>query len=230
MSCNHNDDECIPFVVSDGCLVALYKNVVDSTDAQALLTDLAKDLPWHIKTDKFGPQSRPTCYFGDPDCVFSYVALQLEPNPWPDSLQRLREKVAKACHLDDPNLLTACLANHYPVEQGHIPWHYDEVRAHGPCKTVASLSLGGPRRFQLRKRQGSGGVVVADLLLPSGSVLLMQGQTQDLYEHCLPLETSNAPHRISLTFRSIVPGFEQGKGIATDKCCIQTPDYHDSIT
>jgi hypothetical protein len=195
-----------------------------------------------------------------------------------------------AVNAKNDHVLTACLANRYPPGSGYIPWHYDEVRAHGQLCAVASLSLGGPRRFQLRRRKdrsphvptnddnkhdndndskktnGShnnnstnnntksskkneeeGGVVV-DIMLPPGSVLLMTGNIQEHYEHRLPLSSSSSslstpgvktrkdgkdsdnydigyddPHRISLTFRSIVPGFEDRLdiGVAQDGCCTQ---------
>jgi len=64
-----------------------------------------------------------------------------------------------------------------------------------------------------------------NMLLPSGSVLLMQGATQEEYEHCVPLEEGSAPLRISLTFRSIMPGWEAEQHKATDTCCTHTQDY-----
>mmetsp|Transcript_11387 Transcript_11387/g.23338 ORF Transcript_11387/g.23338 Transcript_11387/m.23338 type:complete len:251 (-) Transcript_11387:265-1017(-) len=212
--------------------VLLYENVLSESQANQLLAELPTLLDWKVETDDFGPQARPTYYMGDAsDCVFSYVGLQLQPHDWPPSLRDLSRQVAQACQLlaSDPessspprNPLTACLANLYPAGQGHIPWHCDEIRAHGDAALVASLSLGGPRRFQLRRRTDV--AVVADLLLPSGSVLLMKGpHIQELYEHCLPLEKDTAPLRVSLTFRSIVPGYEQALGtIAKDSCCSST--------
>ena len=41
--------------------------------------------------------------------------------------------------------------------------------------------------------------------------LVMAGETQSQWEHALPLEPGRDPHRISLTFRSIVPGWEEGR-------------------
>lgn len=211
--------------------VTLWENVFSERESKELLEELMATLPFQVETDNFGPQSRPTCYFGDSaDCIFAYVGLTLHPQPWTPTLRRLRDQVARACQLEESSSsaasrLTACLANHYPENQGYIPWHYDEVRAHGETNTVASLSLGGPRRFQLRQRNGQKKELVADLLLPSGSVLLMQGATQEEYEHCLPLDEQAAPPRISLTFRSIVPGWEAERDRATDACCTQSPEY-----
>ena len=272
--------------------VVLIENVLSSEEASHYLQTFSKDFPWNVEVDNFGRQTRQTCYFGDDGAVFSYVGLRLQPRPWPISLEKLRRVVEDACGLlssssssSSPSrhhVLTACLANHYPTGEGHIPWHYDEVRAHGQQKVVASLSLGGPRRFQLRRRRRGGhdppekveaeitkeddsnsGVSseeeedVVDILLPSGSVLLMRGDVQSHYEHCLPLSTkegmagstmrtnktmkeaseisgdggssnedrnislSSSPHRISLTFRSIVPGCEDRmfQTTAQDSCC-----------
>lgn len=204
-------------ISSESSLVSLYENVLSTNESSCLVQELSSNIPWKIETDDFGTQTRPTCYYGDPNCVFTYVGLRLEPNPWHDSIKALRDRVATACGMDT-SILTACLVNKYPSEEGYIPWHYDEIRAHGESKIVASLSLGGPRRFCLRSREN--GAMIADLELAQGSVLLMKGDVQENFEHCLPLDENKAnPLRISLTFRSIVPGFEQGREIATDACC-----------
>jgi alkylated DNA repair dioxygenase AlkB len=240
----------IPLVAPDGgCIISLYENVLDPQEAAEYLETLSESLPFATETDNWGPQSRPTCYFGDEDCIFSYVGLRLEPKSWPESLLALRKKVAEACcdnnnsmpaaGRDDDDadrqqsrtvveslLLTACLVNLYnsksPSNHHHIPWHYDEVRAHGDRKIVASLSLGGPRRFLIRKRGGEEDRrILVDRMLPSGSVVWMEGSTQEKYEHCLPKQEGDdgGELRISLTFRSIVPGYETNREIAEDVCC-----------
>jgi alkylated DNA repair dioxygenase AlkB len=217
-----------PIAQNEGCFVALYENVLSIEESLSYLAELHSRLPFQKYTDDFGQQSRPTCYFGDnTSCIFTYVGLYLQPLEWPTSLLKLRQRVVDTCQLSrSGSPLTACLVNLYPFGEGHIPWHYDEVRAHGRDKIVASLSLGGPRRFQLRRRDVDGGhnieqELVFDQLLPSGSVLLMKGNTQQYYEHYLPLESDTDPLRISLTFRSIVPGYEHDKEIATDMRCVK---------
>eukprot|EP00658_Telonema_sp_P-2_P014318 TRINITY_DN15441_c0_g1_i2.p1 TRINITY_DN15441_c0_g1~~TRINITY_DN15441_c0_g1_i2.p1 ORF type:complete len:124 (-),score=29.94 TRINITY_DN15441_c0_g1_i2:106-477(-) len=112
---------------------------------------------------------------------------------------------------------TAVLCNRYPEGEGEIPWHSDEVRAHGPAKVVASLSLGGPRHFELKRHEAEDSELEAVLLEP-GSVLLMAGTTQESWLHRLPL-TGGDRERISLTMRSIVPGYEAGRPtIVNDRC------------
>lgn len=107
--------------------------------------------------------------------------------------------------------VTACLANLYRKTDGYIPWHSDEVSAHGRAKVVGSVSLGGPRWLQLKPRgetsmpppTGSGlpaeagrpqseafapgSANVRSVLLEPGSLLLMAGDVQDMYLHRIPL-------------------------------------------
>ena len=156
-------------------------------------------------------------------------------------------------------LLTACLANSYEAGGGSIPWHFDEIRAHGPLRCIATVSLGAERVFELKLRHGAGGdiknalapdiagAVVRQQLeesgiaaedtaksshvsvrLRPGSLLIMAGDdTQRQWFHRVPppvpAEAVPTNHRISLTFRSIEPGFEddlERKGTHATSDCI----------
>ena len=90
-------------------------------------------------------------------------------------------------------------------------WHSDETRASAADNLIATVSLGGARRFCL-KHPGSGRTV--ERVLAPGSLLVMSGATQEHWLHRLPLDPGpgRAPHRISLTFRSILPGWETAHG------------------
>lgn len=165
---------------------------------------------WKTETDAFGLQQRATAYFGDDGAVFSYVGLTLKPKAWPDALAAARERadLVAAAH---GTRMTACLTNHYGEGASSIPFHSDEVRAHGESKLVLSVSLGGQRRMLLRhKGAGAAPSPVLALSLPAGSAVAMAGEAQQHWEHALPID-SHAPRRVSLTFRSIVPGFEVGR-------------------
>lgn len=176
------------------------ENVVSPAEA-AMLFEAFQELPFQRQVDSFGPLDRKIFYCGDKRCVFTFNGLRLEPQRWTPLLIAARVAVGRACGID-PALLTACLVNEYPADDGSIPFHQDEVKAHGEQKIVAALSLGGPRPFCLRNlKDGS----EREFDLQPGSVLLMTDHTS--YEHALPLRP-HAPPRISCTFRSIVPGAE----------------------
>ena len=65
---------------------------------------------------------------------------------------------------------------------------------------IASVSLGAERLFRLKAQNGT--VVFAERL-PSGSLLIMAGQTQRNFKHEVPKEPAVARARINLTFRRI---------------------------
>lgn len=186
--------------------------LIDRTTADELFDGLTGvDGPaFQTQVDAFGPQQRQSAYWGDDRCEFSYVGLRLRPSRWPELLPlveaRRRASIVAKAH---GTAFTACLANHYPRHDGLIPWHHDEVRAHGEAKLVLALSLGGTRRMLLRRRDA--GVPPLALTLPAGSAVVMGGTAQQFWEHSLPLDLDSAERRISLTFRSIVPGFEEGR-------------------
>ena len=232
---------------SGGCAVRYYPVAVGGAAADSLLAALQQpaQLPWRTETDAFGPQARQTAYCSDPSCDFAYVGLRLRPAPWPAALLHARAAVARSLGMRNTALLSGCLANHYAPGAGHIPWHYDEVRAHGAPRLVAALSLGGPRLFGLRPRGGGGGGGGGSdggdgggtggggtgggggdddeqhIELAHGSLLAMWGNTQQAFEHALPLRGDADARRISLTFRSIVPGHEEALGRDADDPCVR---------
>lgn len=210
-----------PRVISpaqDG-LIYQVPNLLSPLAARTLFEDLRSSPDWQTEVDAFGPQQRATAYYGDQGAIFSYVGLRLEPRSWPYALGEARRRADLLAAAHGLKSLTACLANFYPENAGSIPWHSDEVRAHGDARLVLAVSLGGTRHMLLRrKRPGSSpssqrGAPLTLRLAP-GSAVAMAGAAQDLWEHCLPLQAGSgvdAPARISLTFRSIVCGYEEGR-------------------
>ena len=67
--------------------------------------------------------------------------------PWPAAALALREsleqtlgpRVRELLDEDDdaPLAMTGCLMNRYDEDDGFIPWHSDEVRAHGALQAGA---------------------------------------------------------------------------------------------
>jgi alkylated DNA repair dioxygenase AlkB len=65
---------------------------------------------------------------------------------------------------------------------------------------IGSVSLGAERLFRLKANKGS---IVWSERLPSGSLLIMAGQTQKRFKHEVPKEPYVTEPRINLTFRRI---------------------------
>jgi alkylated DNA repair dioxygenase AlkB len=92
--------------------------------------------------------------------------------------------------------------NRYRNGMDSVAWHSDDDAQSDPRRTIASLSLGATRTFELRPLRASGlnhkkiGVELAD-----GDLVVMRGATQHNYEHRIPKEPRVAAERINLTFR-----------------------------
>ena len=82
-----------------------------------------------------------------------------------------------------------------------VAWHGDRIGIHKPWSVVAIASLGGSRRFLVRP---SGGGKSLRFDLGSGDLLVMGGDAQQTFEHCVPKMRHAAP-RIALMFRHSGP-------------------------
>ena len=66
---------------------------------------------------------------------------------------------------------------------------------------VASVSLGAVRVFEFRKKNGPPNFIRFPLF--PGSLLVMEGATQEDWLHCLPRDTNCKEERVNLTFRTM---------------------------
>lgn len=127
---------------------------------------------------------------------YRYSGLNLQGKPFPKVLTEILQQVQQ---------LTACpfnavLANYYRTGQDSVAFHADDEPELGPNPVIASASFGGGREFIIRDKQSKASF---KLLLPHGSLLLMQAPMQRFYEHSIAKCKTAAP-RINLTFRQII--------------------------
>ncbi|MDB6162847.1 MAG: alkB, partial [Xanthomonadaceae bacterium] len=172
-------------------------------EADALFTALRDGVAWEVHRIRlFGRQvdsPRLSCWIGDPDAVYAYSGTRFLPQAWPAVLQPVRSRLQHEIGFD----FNSVLANCYRDGRDRMGWHSDDEPELGAKPVIASLSLGAERRFVLRSRREPR--IKRELLLPAGSLLLMAGATQSLYQHSLPGTARAIGPRINLTFRRIVP-------------------------
>ncbi|MEI8024026.1 MAG: alpha-ketoglutarate-dependent dioxygenase AlkB, partial [Actinomycetota bacterium] len=70
--------------------------------------------------------------------------------------------------------------------------------------TIASVSLGATRRFDMRHRKTGETIKIQ---LESGSLLVMAGKSQQNWVHQVAKTKRVHEPRINLTFRRVIPGF-----------------------
>jgi alkylated DNA repair dioxygenase AlkB len=134
---------------------------------------------------------------GDPEAVYRYSNTTFTPKPWLDCILALKIQLEAAAGAP----FNSVLLNYYRSGQDAMGWHSDDEPELGPQPVIASVSLGAVRRFLLRAKAGGPSSAIE---LEHGSLLLMQGDTQENYRHSLPRTARPVQARINLTFRRIV--------------------------
>ena len=107
--------------------------------------------------------------------------------------------MAEALNARYGEALNSVWVNYYRGGNDSVAWHRDKTTRELARPIVAVASLGGPRRFKLRKRSGLGSL---SFTLASGDLLVMGGACQRDWEHSVP-KASSAPPRMSVTFRRL---------------------------
>ena len=184
-----------------GAELALDPDWLPSDRAGALFSALRAEIPWEVHRIRlFGREldsPRLSCWIGDPGAAYAYSGARFQPRPWPAALLPVRARLHAELGID----FNSVLANLYRDGRDSMGWHSDDESELGPRPVIASLSLGATRRFMLKPRGDPGDKLALDL--PSGSLLLMRGDTQRHYRHALPRTARQVGPRINLTFRLI---------------------------
>ena len=168
-------------------------------DWPAITRTLIDTIPWQAETARiFGremPIPRLTAWFGDD--AYAYSGILHRPAPFPPIVDRLRKR-AEALSGGSFN---SALANLYRTGQDSVGWHSDHEAGLGSRPTIASLSLGGERRFQFRHRK-TRQTITLDLKM--GHWLIMAGDTQRFWLHQVPKTAAAVALRVNLTFRHMI--------------------------
>jgi alkylated DNA repair dioxygenase AlkB len=172
-------------------------------DAAAVTQTLRAEIPWEQhRLQLFGREvasPRLSCWMGDADAVYTYSRTRFVPRPWTPLVAELRDGLQALT----AQRFNSVLCNLYRDGSDAMALHSDDEPELGPRPLIASLSFGATRRFRLRHKRDP--ALRLDLDLPSGSLLLMSGTTQQHYRHDLPRSARVSQARINLTFRRIFP-------------------------
>lgn len=185
-----------------------FPEFIGPQEADELYKRLFHDLPWRQQSDvKNGVsylQPRLTTWYGD--LAYSYSGVTHPASvEWDPTLLMLRGRLDSVLGLQFNSVLT----NLYRDGHEHVAWHSDDERSLGPQPTIASLSFGDSRNFELRKKPESGQDYEHSehvmIPLTHGSLLIMEGCVQEDWQHRIPREYHDRDPRINLTFRVIFP-------------------------
>lgn len=118
------------------------------------------------------------------------------PQPWTPGLLAVRDRLVTLLGTG----FDYVFVNRYRDGRDSVAWHGDREAERRP--TIASLSLGAARRFDLRPKAVPGWAprpVSLDLF--DGDLVVMAGETQEWWEHRVRKDASIHEERLNLTFR-----------------------------
>ncbi len=171
----------------------------ESNELQALL---ARELAWEQSIIKVYGQPykipRLNAWYGDESAEYGYSGTQLKRNSWHPSLLLLKNRLEEDLGVS----FNSVLANWYTTGEHSMGWHSDDEPELGRQPVIASVSLGGPRKFQLKHRFRQE-LSTYSIELPPGSLLVMSGDTQRYWRHQIPKTKRQVSSRINLTFRQV---------------------------
>lgn len=137
--------------------------------------------------------------FGDDGLHYRYAGVDRATAPWLPRLRAVRDRLAALAG----HPFNYALVNWYRDGDDYIGWHSDKEADLVAEASIASISLGAARPFLLRDRDGG---KTHEVVLADGSLLWMQGTTQQFYKHSLPRRRAIREPRFNITFRQIGAG------------------------
>jgi len=170
--------------------------------ADSYLEKLRTTLEWkHEPIRMFGKmvmQPRLTALYGDEGRPYGYSGISMNPTVWTLELSEMKESIQQFTGIE----FTHVLCNYYRDGQDSMGWHRDNEAVLGKNPSIASLTFGATRMFQIRHYESKSRKI--EIPLSHGSLLMMSGESQHYWEHQIPKTKKILGPRINLTFRKLL--------------------------
>jgi len=181
--------------------IRVQEGFFSSVEANDLLINCIAGLPWEsMKIKMFGKEvviPRLQCWVGDEGCEYSYSGKKLNRQPWTPELLMIKEKISQHANLN----FNSVLVNFYRDGQDSMGWHADDEPELGKNPTIAALSFGGERDLVFRNILSKETLSIPQ---PHGALIIIDGQTQQYWQHAIKKTKKVISPRINLTFRNIM--------------------------
>jgi len=178
-----------------------YPEFFSKEESQHYYSVLLSETKWqHDTITLFGKnykQPRLTALYGNNEKSYSYSNITMHPHQFTNELHEINSKIKASTNEN----FSTCLLNLYRDGQDSNGWHADNEKELGTNPIIASVSFGASRVFHLKHRFNP--ELKHKLILESGSLLIMKGETQHNWLHQIPKTKKNVEARINLTFRII---------------------------
>jgi alpha-ketoglutarate-dependent dioxygenase alkB family protein 3 len=178
---------------------------LDLESADDLFNAIGRIVPWEEKTcnirGKNYKMPRLMAWYGPLEYKFCGAGFQ-SCSEWPAAILEIKRSVEKATN----TTYNSVFLNLYRDESDSVSWHSDNEGLMGCNPTIASVSLGAVRCFELEKNKGKNSQHKGFhyVNLTHGSLVVMSGAVQHDWRHRVGKDF-NRPcgKRINLTFRTV---------------------------
>ena len=183
-------------------LLSYLPNLIEAGMGNALMAQMVRSAAWKQKIvqmyDKQVLTPRLSAWYADPE-TYDYTHLRRStPNPWTPELLQLKAMVEPIAGVN----FNSVLLNYYRDGNDSVAWHSDNEKALGTRPTIASLSFGQVRAFDIRSKGDHSQKY--SIKLEHGSLLIMKGDLQQHWEHRIAKSTRTMGPRLNLTFRVVI--------------------------
>lgn len=181
--------------------VYYFENFMEDKLARQFFQNLHKNIYWeHDEFLMYGKKiitKRKVAWYGSKAFDYTYSQKTRKARIFTDDLIKIKQLIEAV----SKDIFNSCLLNLYHGGSEGMGWHSDNEKELQPLATIASLSLGGERKFAFKHKTTKETV---SLTLHHGSLLLMKGEVQQHWLHQLPKTKKTTDPRINLTFRHMI--------------------------
>tara|TARA_Y100000739_G_C20439843_1_gene387303 strand:+ start:81 stop:737 length:657 start_codon:yes stop_codon:yes gene_type:complete len=188
--------------IEDG-VFEFWPGFLGSSEASSCFEALRNRIDWQTPRvfvyGRWVDSPRESAWYGDSRAVYRYSGTVNQPSPWLPELDDLRERLNQFCS----SSFNSVLANHYRSGKDSMGWHSDNEKELGADPVIASISLGGARRFLLQHRRRKD-LPIHEIIMENGSLLVMRDGSQQAWRHSVPKTRLTVAPRINLTYRHVL--------------------------
>ena len=167
-----------------------------------LMEKFITETPWTQKVvkmyDKQVITPRLSAWYADAE-TYDYASIsKATPNSWTPELLYIKQIVEPLAGVK----FNSVLLNYYRDGNDSVAWHSDNEKALGTHPTIASVTFGQVRAFDIRNKANH--QLKYSVKLEHGSLLLMKGDLQIAWDHRIAKSTKAIKPRLNLTFRVVI--------------------------
>lgn len=190
-------DNLLPY---DGT-VLYYGNILSRQDADQYFQRLMETIEWRndeaVIFGKHFITKRKVAWYANKNYSYTYSNTTRQALLWTPELLALKNMVEDITQTP----FNSCLLNLYHDGDEGMGWHSDDEKTLGKDSSIASLSFGAERVFNMKHRVTKAKI---SIVLHHGSLLVMKGTTQSYWLHSIPKSKKIRTPRVNLTFRWMI--------------------------